>query len=86
MLEYTYGVEDGNLILHYRWTGVDEGFIMPFGIETSKGESLRLVAEASWKETRLEHAEWFNFYNLWKGYSGCRENSFTYYNTLCGNR
>jgi|WetSurSiteA1Bulk_404760.scaffolds.fasta_scaffold00934_6 aminopeptidase N len=81
VLTYTCAVENGDLVIHYRWNGVEEGFVMPFGIETNRKESIRLVANTRWQEIRIPGAEWFNFYNLWKGYSGSPENSFTYFNT-----
>ena len=85
VLAYTYRMSNGDLILKYRWTGVEEGFIMPFGIATDKKESLRLEATTSWQEIRLPETAWFNFYNLWKGYEGCPDNAFTYFHTLCEN-
>lgn len=86
VLSYTYTVNQDGLTLKYRWTGVKEGFTMPFGIETSHKDSYRLEADTSWKEVRLPDSEWFNFYNLWKGYEGCKDNSFTYFNTHCENK
>lgn len=86
VLSYSYSVDQSDLILKYRWTGVEEGFTMPFGIESGNRESYRLVADTSWRETRIPDTEWFNFYNLWKGYEGCKENSFTYFNTRCENQ
>jgi aminopeptidase N len=86
VLKYTYKKDQGDLILKYRWTGVEEGFVMPFGIETNNKESLRIVADASWQEVRLTQTAWFNFYNLWKGYEGSVDNSFTYFYTRYGNQ
>jgi aminopeptidase N len=85
VLDYTFTNDLGDLVMKYRWTGVEEGFIMPFGIATSNKESLRLVADTSWKEVRIPQTAWFNFYNIWKGYEGSVDNSFTYFNTRCGN-
>jgi aminopeptidase N len=85
VLAYSYSSENGEIVLKYRWTGVEEGFVMPFGIETDRKESLRLVADTQWKEVRIPDAAWFNFYNLWKGYTGSKDNSFTYFHTLCEN-
>jgi hypothetical protein len=39
------------------------------------------VADTTWQEIRIANAGWFNFFNLWRGYSGCKDNAFTYYNT-----
>jgi aminopeptidase N len=86
VLSYVYSVENGDLIFKYRWIGVDEGFVMPFGIETDQKESLRLVADTNWQEARIPQTTWFSFYNLWKGYSGSKDNSFTYFNTHCENQ
>ena len=68
--------------LKYRWTGVEDGFTMPFGIGTNNNEALRIMAGSVWQETKIPGASWFNFYNLWKGYKGCAENSYTYYHTM----
>jgi aminopeptidase N len=81
VLEYSFAEDQGDLVLKYRWTGVEAGFIMPFGVETNTKESLRLQADTSFKEVRLNGTSWFNFYNLWKGYVGSVDNSFTYYQT-----
>ena len=81
VLEYGFSAEPGALKLRYRWTGVKDGFVMPFGISTSNKQSLRLVADCSWQEVTLAGASWFNFYNLWRGYQGCPDNAFTYYHT-----
>ncbi len=81
LLEYSFTHDQGDLVMKYRWTGAEDGFVMPFGIETSNKESLRLVGSTSWQEKRIPATLWFNFYNLWKGYTGCADNSFTYYNT-----
>ncbi len=81
LLEYSFKQQGEDLLVRYRWTGVDEGFRMPFGIETDQSEAIRLVAESSWKETLLTGTRWFNFYNLWKGFQGAPDNSFTYYHT-----
>jgi len=81
VLEYSFTSKDSDLILKYRWAEVDDGFLMPFGIESDKKEGIRLAATSVWQETVLRGVKWFNFYNLWKGYKGCPDNSFTYYNT-----
>lgn len=81
VLEYRFDRQENDLVLRYRWTGVDEGFFMPFAIATDKHETFRLEGSTRWKETRLPHAEWFNFFNVWSGYEGCPWNGFTYYHT-----
>jgi aminopeptidase N len=85
VLEYTYKYDSGDLILKYRWTGVEEGFVMPFGIGTNNKVSLRLVADTNWKEERIPLTAWFNFFNIWRGYEGSADNSFTYFYTRCSN-
>jgi aminopeptidase N len=85
VLSYNYVSDHGSLILRYKWTGVEDGFVMPFGIQTDQKESLRLLADTRWQEVRLPDASWFNFYNLWNGYAGSKENSYTYFYTRCEN-
>lgn len=81
VLEYSFRMENNDLVVRYRWAEVQNGFTMPFGIQTDKKEPLRIVARDTWQETRLPGAAWFSFYNLWRGYEGCADNSFTYFNT-----
>ncbi len=81
VLEYEFSTNQEDLKFRYRWTGVNEGFVMPFGISTNNKESMRLVADCSWREITLPGTAWFNFYNLWRGYQGCPDNAFTYYHT-----
>jgi aminopeptidase N len=85
VLEYTFRDDSGDLIIKYRWTGVEEGFVMPFGIGTNNKVSLRLVAGTNWKEERIPQTAWFNFFNIWRGYEGSADNSFTYFYTRCSN-
>jgi aminopeptidase N len=85
VLEYSYSVDNDQLKFKFRWSGVKNGFTMPFGIETDKKQSLRLVGTAAWQEILLPETLWFNFYNLIKGYEGCPPNSFTYFSTRCLN-
>jgi aminopeptidase N len=85
VLEYTFKDDSGDLVLKYRWTGVEEGFVMPFGIGTNNKVSLRLVADTNWKEERIPQTAWFNFFNIWRGYEGSADNSFTYFYTRCSN-
>ncbi|HEX2395470.1 MAG TPA: M1 family metallopeptidase, partial [Bacteroidales bacterium] len=81
VLEYSFRQTGDDLLIKYRWSETEDGFIMPFGIETDKGKGIRLLATSSWQETLLKNTNWFNFYNLWKGYQGCPDNSYTYYHT-----
>jgi aminopeptidase N len=81
LLEYSFTEQNGDLLFRYRWADVEEGFQMPFGIETDKKEAFRFLGTTLWKEERLANTKWFNFFNLWKGYQGAPESSFTYYIT-----
>jgi aminopeptidase N len=81
VLQYSFAKDGDDLILKYRWSGVGEGFVMPFGIETNDKKSFRLEANTSWQEYRIPQTSWFNFYNIWSGYNGCPDNAFTYYHT-----
>jgi aminopeptidase N len=85
VLEYRYARENGNLVLKYRWTEVEPGFRMPFGIGTNLKESFRLEGTTEWKEQQISDTDWFNFYNLATDYAGCPHNAFTYYRTRCLN-
>jgi aminopeptidase N len=85
VLSYEYTHEDDNLVIKYRWIGVENGFFMPLCIETDDKESIRLVATTNWQEIIIPGAKWFNFYNLQKGYEGSIDNSFTYFHTDCMN-
>jgi aminopeptidase N len=81
VLEYSHTRDGEDLVIKYRWTGVEDGFSMPFGIGTGNKQALRIMAGSQWQETRIPGTSWFNFYNLWKGYQGCADNSYTYYHT-----
>jgi len=81
VLSYKFKKDGSDIVLDYRWTGVEDGFEMAFGIETGNKESFRLEAGTFWSTYRLKNTEFFNFYNLLKGFSGSPKNSFTYFNT-----
>jgi hypothetical protein len=68
-------------VLTYRWAEVENGFSMPFGIQTDTKKALRIEAGTTWKELRIPETAWFNFFNIWNGYEGCADNSYTYYHT-----
>jgi aminopeptidase N len=85
VLAYEFTHENKNLVLRYRWTGVERGFSMPFAVETDQKGSYRMTGTAEWQEIKLPGASWFNFFNLAKGYEGCPDNSFTYFHTKCLN-
>jgi aminopeptidase N len=85
VLAYVYKHDGDNMVLKYRWTGVEDGFSMPFGITNDKKNAMRLVGTTQWQEITLPDSEWFNFFNLYTGYAGCPDNAFTYYRTSCEN-
>jgi aminopeptidase N len=86
VLTYVYKHVNGSILLKYRWTGVEDGFTMPFGVANEKKEGIRLVGTTKWQETTIADSKWFSFYNLFTGYTGCPDNSFTYFHTLCQNQ
>lgn len=81
LLEYSFVPENGNLRLNYRWTGVEDGFFMPFSVATNNGKAIRLECSTGLNEVILENTEWFSFYNVWGSYGGSPVNGLTYYNT-----
>jgi aminopeptidase N len=85
VLSYSYENIGDKLIIKYKWAGVEDGFTMPFGIETSDNKAYRLEATTTERETIFENVSWFNFYNQWKGYEGCTDHSYTYFRTDCQN-
>lgn len=85
VLFYTCNTAHGNLIIRYKWTEVENGFMMPFSIETDQKKTIRLEATTEWNELYIPNASWFNFFNEWKGYEGSPANSYTYYRTKCKN-
>ncbi len=85
VLEYSFRSDTSGLIFSYKWTEVEEGFKMPFCIETDNKKSIRLTGTTKEQEIKLEDTSWFNFYNQWKGYEGVEKNSFTYFQTRCTN-
>ena len=85
VLSYSYEKAEGELIITYRWTGVEDGFFMPFGIRINGVESLRVEATTVSQEIRIPEGSYFYFHNLWNGYAGSRDNSFTYFVTNCTN-
>jgi aminopeptidase N len=81
VLEYRFEQDGHDLVLTYRWAEVENGFSMPFGIQTDTKMALRIEAGTTWKEMRIPETAWFNFFNIWNGYEGCADNSYTYYHT-----
>lgn len=79
VLEYSFHKEPDELILKYKWTEVEDGFKMPFCIETNEKKAVRLLGTTKEQEIKLKNTSWFNFYNEWKGTEGVKDNSYTYY-------
>ncbi len=83
VLEYSFRKDSSDMFLSYKWTEVEDGFTMPFCIETDCKKSIRLTGTTDRKEIKLENTSWFIFFNIWKGYEGAEQNSFTYFWTRC---
>ncbi len=79
ILSYRFEREDDDLILKYKWTGVKEGFKMPFCIRTNDNRAVRLVGTTAEQKATIENTEWFNFYNEWHDLDGVQDNSYTYF-------
>jgi aminopeptidase N len=82
VLSYSYERVGTGLKLRYRWSGVGDGFEMPYSLKLIPGgESVRLVASTVEKEVVFEETESFRFYNQWYFPDGCPRNGLTYYAT-----
>lgn len=79
VLSYHFTREDAHLILTYRWTGVEDGFKMPFCIQTNAKKAVRLDGTTTEQKVTLENTEWFHFYNEWLDLDGILDNSYTYF-------
>jgi aminopeptidase N len=79
VLNYSYKKEGNDVMLTYRWDGVDNGFKMPFCIRIDGSRNVRLVATTSDQTIKLENTKTFNFYTQWVGFAGVDRNSYTYY-------
>lgn len=86
VLSYKYERNGPDLILKYKWEEVEDGFFMPFSIETFKdNKAIRLVGTKNEQQVILKNTESFVFFQLMKPVSNCPHNGFTYYWTRCGN-
>ena len=83
VLEYSFRNDSVDILFSYKWTEVEEGFKMPFCIETDNKNTIRLTGTTYEQNIKLENTSWFNFFNQWKGYEGVENNSFTYFWTRC---
>ena len=81
VLSYQFTREDDHIILTYKWTGVEDGFKMPFCIRTNDNKAVRLAGTTTEQKVTLENTKWFNFYNEWLGLEGVVDNSYTYFST-----
>lgn len=78
VLEYGWEQKGKNIVINFRWTGVKDGFEMPFCIR-SGNKSFRLVGTTAEQKIVLTNADSFRFYNMWSGTEGVEPNAFTYY-------
>lgn len=86
LLLYSYKRKGSDILLKYKWTKVDEGFVMPFSIETTGDKRpLRLIGTTNEQEVVIENASSFSFFNLMKPTANCPHNGLTYYWTHCNN-
>jgi aminopeptidase N len=86
VLEYTYEKKDSVMVIKYQWTGVKDGFKMPFSIESfGDKKSYRIEATTTVQEMVLEKCRSIAFFNLMKLPENCPHNGLTYYWTHCGN-
>ncbi|UCH14973.1 MAG: hypothetical protein JSV22_03155, partial [Bacteroidales bacterium] len=79
VLEYSFNENPDGLIFTYKWTEVEDGFKMPFCIQTDEKKAVRFIGTTQEQEVLLKNTSWFNFYNNWKSTEGIEDNSFTYY-------
>jgi aminopeptidase N len=79
VLEYSFHKKSDDLIFTFKWTEVEDGFKMPFCIETDEKKAIRFVGTTKEQEILLKNTSWFNFFNNWKNPEGIEDNSFTYY-------
>ena len=85
VLYYTYRRKSDGILFRYKWTGVDEGFIMPFSINTfPDNHAYRLEGNTELSEIKIPGAESFTFYNYATSPVNCPGNGLTYYRTSCG--
>jgi len=86
VLSYSYKRDSNNLILKYKWIDVEDGFVMPFSIETIEGKNdIRLVGKTEEQEIVLDDTKSFVFFNYLKSAKNCPHNGLTYYWTRCTN-
>lgn len=86
VLAYSYTRQGDDLVLNYRWTGVEKGFEMPFAIKLFDSDgSVRLVGTTKEQQVVLPHAASFNFYNYTQSTKDIPHNGLTYYHTKCEN-
>jgi aminopeptidase N len=86
VLSYTYTRVGKDLYLRYKWTEVEDGFTMPFSIETINDmEPVRLVATTEEQQVVLKNTVSFNFFHLIKPIQDCPHNGLTYFWTHCRN-
>ncbi len=87
VLEYSYERKGNDLVIKYKWTGVDDGFEMPFSIETIDSlVAYRIMATTQDQEITIPDAASFSFFNISKSPVRCPHNGLTYFETKCKNQ
>ena len=86
VLRYSFHKKGDDLVLTYRWEGVEDGFFMPFAIRTNDNRSIRLEGTTYYRNVKLSGVKWFGFYNEWQDYEGVAKNSYTYFRTKWANK
>jgi aminopeptidase N len=85
VLYYTYTRKGDDIVLRYKWTEVDPGFVMPFSIKpVGDDNGLRYIATTKEQEVVLEDIESFMFYQPLQTPAGYPHNGLTYFQTLNG--
>ena len=61
VLTYVYKHVNDSILLKFRWTDVEDGFTMPFGIANEKKEGMRLVGTTTWQEITIPESIGLHF-------------------------
>ena len=79
VLTYDYKIDGKDIILVFKWDGVDTGFKMPFCIRYDGNRAKRIMATSEAQAVRLDNTSTFNFYTPFAAFKGCEKNGYTYY-------
>lgn len=86
LLKYTYERAGDGIILSYFWSGVRNGFEMPFSITTFPDKkAYRIEATTKRQEVFIPGTESLSFFNNAILPENCPRNGLTYYRTKCVN-